>query len=124
MRIEEEISALREALEPLIRAHGRAIVTSDDQQFAAHLRDCLKTLVAGKHRAGFDCATTALSDGDYLATLVWSAEAGSRQRKTSVGFTARGPTDTVAFLRVALKALTHPEYRNPDGCAESRGHEE
>lgn len=121
MRIEEEISALREALEPLIRAHGHAIVASDDHEFVARLRHCLMTLVAGKHRAGFDCATTAMSNGEYLATLVWSAEAGNRQRKTSVGFTARGPTDTVAFLRVALKALTHPEYRNLDGCAESHG---
>jgi len=111
MHVNEEIRGLREALEPLLCARSYPTADSSDEQFVKYLQHYLMTIVEGANRAGFDCAITFMPEGDYLATLVWSANASNVLRKSSVGFSARGPTSTVAFLRVALKALRHPEYQ-------------
>jgi hypothetical protein len=112
MQIEEEIRSLRESLEPTLQACGHAVAELDDEQFAGQLRRCLMTLTGGAEAVGFDCAVAKTAAGDFLVTLVWSEEASKLQPKTSVGFTAYGPTETLAFLRAAQKPLRHPEYRD------------
>jgi hypothetical protein len=112
MQIDEEIRNLRDALEPTLHACGHAVAGLDDEQFTAQLRRCLMTLTGGEQALGFDCASTKTAAGDFLVTLAWSEEANRQQPKTSAGFTAYGPTETLAFLRAAQKALKHPEYRD------------
>jgi hypothetical protein len=112
MQIEEEIRSLRAALEPTLNVCGHPVADLDDEQFTGRLRHCLMTLTGGPDAVGFDCASTKTAAGDYLVTLVWSDEANKLQPKTSVGFTAYGPTETLAFLRAAQKTLKHAEYRD------------
>jgi hypothetical protein len=112
MQLEDEIRELREALEPAMRTCGRIVDNLDDEQFSARLRRCLMMLTGPENGTGFDYASARTPAGDYLVTLVWSEAAGKVAPKTSVGFSAHGATETLAFLRAAQKVLKHPEYRD------------
>jgi len=111
MHIEDEIRGLREALESAMHACGHASTGLDDEQFAGRLRRCLMSLTGGDRPLGFDYAGTKTPTGDFLVTLVWSEEAGKTDPQTSVGFSAHGPSETLAFLRAAQKVVKHPAYR-------------
>src|SRR6187397_1184391 len=111
MRIEDEISGLRKALEPAMHACGHVVDGLDDEQFAGRLRRCLMTLTGGDSPIGFDCTSTKTVAGDYLVMLMWSEDARKNHPSTSVGFSAHGATETLAFLRAAQKVIKHPDYQ-------------
>ena len=112
MHIDDEIRNLRDSLEPAMRTCGHDFEGLDDEQFAGRLRHCLMTLTGGDEATGFDYASAQTPAGDFLVTLVWSSDANKLHPKTSVGFSAHGATESLAFLRAAQKALRHPEYRD------------
>jgi hypothetical protein len=109
MRTEDEISGLRQALQPAMQACGHAVDGLDDEQFAGRLRRCLMTLTGGDSPIGFDYTSTKTPAGDYLVMLMWSEDARKTHPSSSVGFSAHGATETLAFLRAAQKVVKHPE---------------
>jgi hypothetical protein len=90
---------------------GYATDDLDDEEFARRLRAHLATLTGGSDPQGFECTSAKAPSGDYLVLLIWSENARHTHPHASVRFSADGATETLAFLRAALKALQHPEYR-------------
>jgi hypothetical protein len=112
MQIDEEVRALRSEFHPMLVASGQTDVAGlDNEQFSALLRERLMTLTGGKRRVGFDYSSSRSPTGDYLVMLVWSPDASRTHPRTSVGFSASGRSEILAFLRAAGKILHHPGYR-------------
>jgi hypothetical protein len=110
--VEEEIRALRQALEPIMLASGRSVAGLRDDQFAGRLRRLLMAITGGANAAGFAYSAIMTVAGDYQVTLEWSAEAMEIAPKSERIFTGYGDTETLAFFYAARNALQHAEYRD------------